>query len=198
MKMLFISLALILSAPAFGAITLSSSPNLSPSIGEYEQGAKLIDENSHVFPSAAAVFLDSSGHSNIPSIDIFDSGVSQVTGRQMRPQYKLASGKKIPMIALVSLDTTAKTAIPFVLPSTSLSKIAVVTCNAGAGGAATEVLVCTGLLTTDTVLAVTQKTSGANSLPLLGWSTLATNAITGIWSANPGAGSVVQVLVKHL
>lgn len=79
-----------------------------------------------------------------------------------------------------------------------VDKIAAVTCAAGAGGAATEALTCTGLLTTDTVLAVTQKTPGGNSLPLLGWSTLATNSITGIWSANPGSGSVVMVLVKHL
>lgn len=78
-----------------------------------------------------------------------------------------------------------------------VDKTVAITCSAGVGGAATEALTCTGLLTTDTVLAVTQKTPGANSLPLLGWSTLANNGITGIWSADPGAGSVVMVLVKH-
>lgn len=198
MKALFFALTMVLASPAFATITLSKSPSLSPSIGEYEDGAKLVDENSHAFPSVAVIFPDSSGHSNIASVDIFDAGVSQVSGRQMPPQYKLASGKKIPMVSLMSLDTSAKTVIPFTLPSTSLGKIAAVTCNAGAGGGATAVLTCTGLVTTDTVLAVSQKTPGANSLPLLGWSTLASNAITAIWSADPGAGAVVMVLVKHL
>lgn len=86
-------------------------------------------------------------------------------------------------------DATTKTYVD--------ARSAAVTCTAGAGGAATEVLVCTGLLATDTVLAVSQKTPGANSLPLLGWSTLANDAITGIWSADPGAGAVVLVGVKR-
>jgi hypothetical protein len=76
-----------------------------------------------------------------------------------------------------------------------LLNIQVYTSSAGAGGAATEALTVTGLAANDTILAVTQSTKGANSLPLLGWSTQAANALTGIWSANPGAGSVIQVLV---
>lgn len=72
-----------------------------------------------------------------------------------------------------------------------------ISCAAGAGGAATEALTCTGLLTTDTILSVDQKTPGANSLPLLGWSTVVTNGLTGVWSANPGAGAVVLVAVKR-
>lgn len=71
------------------------------------------------------------------------------------------------------------------------------TSAASAGGAPTEALVVTGLLATDTILAVTQMTPGANSLPLLGWSTVANNSITGIWSANPGAGAVLVVTVKR-
>jgi hypothetical protein len=72
----------------------------------------------------------------------------------------------------------------------------VYTSSAGAGGAATEAMVLTGLAAADTILSVTQKTKGANSLPLLGWSTQAANALTGIWSADPGAGAVIMVLVK--
>lgn len=70
------------------------------------------------------------------------------------------------------------------------------TSAAGAGGAATEALTVTGLAAGDTILAVSQKTVGANSLPLLGWTTQATNALTCVWSANPGAGAVVVVTVK--
>lgn len=72
-----------------------------------------------------------------------------------------------------------------------------ITCGTGAGGGATAALTCTGLLTTDTILAVTQKTPGANSLPLLGWQTVVTNGLTAVWSADPGAGSVVVVAVKR-
>lgn len=73
--------------------------------------------------------------------------------------------------------------------------IQVYTSSAGAGGAATEAMTLTGLAAADTILAVTQKTKGANNLPLLGWSTQAANALTGVWSADPGAGAVIQVLV---
>lgn len=66
---------------------------------------------------------------------------------------------------------------------------------ASAGGAATEALTVVGLGASDVVLAVTQKTPGANDLPLLGWSTQVTDGLTGIWSADPGAGAVVEVLV---
>lgn len=71
----------------------------------------------------------------------------------------------------------------------------VYTSTAGAGGAATEAMVLTGLAAADTIMAVHQKTKGANSLPLLGWSTQAANALTGIWSADPGAGAVIVVHV---
>jgi len=71
----------------------------------------------------------------------------------------------------------------------------VYTSSAGAGGAATEAMVLTGLAAADTILSVTQKTQGANSLPLLGYTTLAANALTCVWSADPGAGAVVVVQV---
>lgn len=71
------------------------------------------------------------------------------------------------------------------------------TSAAGAGGGASAALTMTGLKSTDTVLAVSQKTAGANSLPLLGWTTVANDALTVQWSADPGAGSVVVVTVKR-
>lgn len=75
------------------------------------------------------------------------------------------------------------------------NKIKKFTSTAGAGGAATEAMVLTGLLATDTILAVTQSVKGANNLPLLGYNTQAANALTAVWSANPGAGSVIVVTV---
>jgi hypothetical protein len=77
-----------------------------------------------------------------------------------------------------------------------LVNIVAYTSSAGAGGAATEAMTLTGLAAADTILSVYQKTKGANNLPLLGWTTQAANTITGVWSANPGAGSVIVVLVQ--
>lgn len=74
--------------------------------------------------------------------------------------------------------------------------IRVYTSSASAGGAATEAMTLTGLAADDTILSVSQKTKGANNLPLLGWTTQAANALTCVWSANPGAGAVVIVTVK--
>lgn len=71
------------------------------------------------------------------------------------------------------------------------------TSDAGAGGSATEAMTVTGLLSTDTILAVSQSVDGANNLPLLGFNTLANDALTGVWSADPGAGSVIVVSVKR-
>jgi len=70
--------------------------------------------------------------------------------------------------------------------------------DAGSGGGATEAMDVPGLLATDQVLAVSQRTPGGNSLPLLGWSTQADDLLTGIWSANPGAGAVIDVAVKRV
>lgn len=66
---------------------------------------------------------------------------------------------------------------------------------ASVGGAATEALTVTGLGASDTILAVTQSTKGAQNLPLLGWSTQVANGLTAVWSATPGAGAIIQVLV---
>ena len=76
-----------------------------------------------------------------------------------------------------------------------LVNIQVYTSSAGAGGAATEAMTLTGLGASDTILSVVQKTKGANNLPLLGYTTQAANALTAVWSANPGAGSVIVVTV---
>lgn len=98
------------------------------------------------------------------------------------------------VIALQTADAAATASISLKQNSAGLVAI---TCGAGAGGAGAEALTCNGLLATDTVLSVSQKTPGANSLPLLGWSTLVANGLTGVWSADPGAGSVVLVAVKR-
>lgn len=69
------------------------------------------------------------------------------------------------------------------------------TSAASTSGAATQALAITGLGANDVILSVTQATKGANNLPLLGWTTQAANALTAVWSANPGAGAVIIVHV---
>lgn len=69
------------------------------------------------------------------------------------------------------------------------------TSAASVGGAASEVFTVTGLLATDTILSVSQSIKGANSLPLLGFNTQAANALTGVYSADPGAAAKIVVTV---
>ena len=76
-----------------------------------------------------------------------------------------------------------------------LVNIQVYLSSAGAGGAATEAMTVTGLAAADTILSISQRTPGANNLPLLGNQTHVDGAVTCIWSANPGAGAVVRVVV---
>jgi hypothetical protein len=75
------------------------------------------------------------------------------------------------------------------------SKVVVYTSAAGVGAGATEAMTVTGLAVADTILSVVQSVPGANSLPLLGYNTQAVDALTGVWSAAPGAGSVIVVTV---
>jgi hypothetical protein len=69
-------------------------------------------------------------------------------------------------------------------------------CGVSVGGAATEALTCTGLATTDTILAVTQRVQGANAVAVSGYASLVANGLTVRWTANPGAGAVVRVTVQ--
>jgi hypothetical protein len=65
------------------------------------------------------------------------------------------------------------------------------------GGAAREAVVVTGLLATDTILSVSQKTMGTADLPLEGWDTQVTGGITVIYLGDMGPGAIVLVAVKR-
>src|ERR1035437_4970752 len=63
--------------------------------------------------------------------------------------------------------------------------------NPSPAGAPTESLVVTGLLATDTILAITQVTPGVNStVQVVGYSGQANNALTVQWSADAGGGAI--------
>jgi hypothetical protein len=91
---------------------------------------------------------------------------------------------------LGTTTTTANAALP-------AAKLVVRTGTVPAGSA-TPTASVTGLLTTDTILAVDQITPNANSLPLIGRA--ASCAVNGQlaldYSADPGAGGTISVLVK--
>ena len=66
---------------------------------------------------------------------------------------------------------------------------------ASAGGAATEAMTFASLEATDTILAVTQKTPGANSVAIIGYGTPGAGSMNITWTADPGAGAVVEIFV---
>lgn len=76
-------------------------------------------------------------------------------------------------------------------------KILPFTSSASIGGAAFETLTVTGLLASDTILSVTQSVAGANNVAITGYNTLANNALTITFTADPGAGAVVLVTIKR-
>ncbi len=97
---------------------------------------------------------------------------------------------------LLTTDTILSVT-PEVVGTGLLTKTIVLT-GTIAGGSATPVATVTGLVAaTDTVLAVSQKTANANSLPLLGYTTVADNAVTCVYSADPAGSGVVNVTVER-
>lgn len=125
------------------------------------------------------------GPSNVTAIDFSDpnTGVS-------------LNSKKLVDVANPTLAQDAAT-MDYVdtAITTAVSKIIGIGGGPSVGGAATEVLTFTGLLATDLIMSVSQTNPGSNNLPLLGFSTQVNNALTCIWSADPGPNAVVVLIV---
>jgi hypothetical protein len=151
------------------------------------------------------VILGGSGSvTGVFSANTIASNLTGSTAAALGNTYAAVSAKLVPTMLLTGFTSGAGTVAGTDTVLQGIQKLAGNTQNkafhtytsaAGAGGGATEAFTVTGLVSTDTILSVTQKTPGANSLPLLGYSTLATDALTGIYSADPGAGSVIVVTV---
>ena len=69
--------------------------------------------------------------------------------------------------------------------------------DATTGGGTSEALTVTGLKETDKILAVQIKTKGANAAAVAGWSSQTDDSLTAEFTADPGAGAVVQVLAQR-
>lgn len=67
--------------------------------------------------------------------------------------------------------------------------------NPASGGAASEDLVVPGLLSTDSVVSVSHVSGGTATVAVTGWSAVLDGGLTVAFTADPGAGAVVQVAV---
>lgn len=93
------------------------------------------------------------------------------------------------------LDTDTILSVTQKVAGTGVAEVLTFASAASAGGGATEALTVTGLAASDTLLAATLKTKGANAAYLTGYSIAGANSLTAVFSADPGAGAVVQVTV---
>lgn len=78
-----------------------------------------------------------------------------------------------------------------------VDKIKVFTSNTSASTTATQTITVTGLQSTDTILSVSQSVVGTNNLPLLAYGSPGSGSMSFTWSANPGTGARLKVLVKQ-
>ena len=70
--------------------------------------------------------------------------------------------------------------------------------GAGSGGSASETLTVTGLKAGDEILSVSQRIAGGGvGKTVIGWTTVANDALTVQWDADPGAGAIVVVTARR-
>ena len=81
--------------------------------------------------------------------------------------------------------------------ASSASEMLAIDSDASSGGNATETMTVTGLLESDEILSVTQKTAGGNGTAVVSYDNQADDALDITWTADPGAGAVIQVMVKR-
>ena len=194
-NLLFFSL-MSFAVSAFGQMQITS-PSLSPMLNEYDN-AKLSDEASRKVPVFAVVYPDANGVTGISGAAFVPGVYSQVTGRQGFPQYALASGANLPIIAFAGVDPVSHLPVPLKASLRSQTGIAALTSSASASGLPSQFLTVTGLLSTDTVLAVSQSASGSLSQPVIAYGAPLSGSIQVTWPSNPGAGAQVNVLVQHM
>lgn len=71
------------------------------------------------------------------------------------------------------------------------------TSSISGGGSTSETLVVTGLLSTDIILAVSQKTEGANSVAIIAWLNQLDDSLDIKWTGDPGNGAIIEVLIQR-
>ena len=63
---------------------------------------------------------------------------------------------------------------------------------------ASEALTVTGLLANDEILAVSQRVAGASNTAVTGFNTQIADGLTVEWTADPGAGAIVDVEFRRV
>jgi len=99
------------------------------------------------------------------------------------------------------VSLTGKGIVQYAQADAAIPQVVVINSAAAGGGSATEAYTVTGLLTTDTILAVTQFVDGAGAaVGILSYgnasgNAAADNALSVVYNADPGAGAKVKVAV---
>ncbi len=150
--------------------------------------------NASVISSLLTGFV--SGAGTVASTDTILQGFNKLSGNTQNKTVlaNILTGFASGAGVVASTDTVLQ-GLQKCAGNTQNKALLTYTSSAGGGGGASAALTVTGLVSTDTVLSVSQKTAGGNSLPLLGWTTVADNALTVQWSADPGVGAVIVVTV---
>lgn len=130
-----------------------------------------------------------------------DLGITQLTGDVTAGP---GSGSQVATLPTVNANVgtftnstvtvNAKGQVTAASSGTAPTTPSVVDSAATVGGAANESVVVTGLLTTSTIWAVTQRTKGGSNLPLLSWTNVLNGHLNIIYSADMGSGAIVRVL----
>lgn len=160
-----------------------------------------------LFTLIAVGLLSLTLHAQTVPLDHFDGGRNITQGNKVGSKGTLAEILRSLEVSIsgnitqsiTNGDTAAAPSSDAVFDALALkltsARLAVYTSAAVVSGDATPTVAVTGLGASDTILAVTQSTAGANSLPLLGWSNQLADSLDLVYSADPGDGSVVKVLV---
>ena len=116
---------------------------------------------------------------NVSALTTSDKAIAVLYGR-------VADGTLVPI--LVDAVGAIKTSTANILSFDS---------NPSHGGASFEVMTVTGLLATDSILAVSQVIPGSNNAYVTGFSGQANNSLTVQWNTDPGSGAVIRVVVSR-
>jgi len=179
-----------------GSMTIGSGSANSNAGGDSTQGMLFLTSDNNIAIQAGG---SSSSPTYIPSLQFFESTDTFFVALKASNSIAANTTWTLPLAdgaANAALTTNGSGQLSF----TAQSQILALASNASVGGAVSEALTVPGLLTTDTILSVSQKTQGGatrTSLPLIGWDTVVTNGLTAHWVADPGAGAVVLVAIKR-
>lgn len=185
-----------------GATNTSTGSRSSSNITGIWIGAN----NGGSFPGSNFLVTDIVVFNTIQHNSNFTSPIDPILGPFLAPQTAdLQEWKSSMDVTLSFVDSAGFITLPGD-PTTSLmaatkqyvdSHPLVITSDPSAGGGTSESLTITGILSSDTILSVTQQTAGANNTAITGYNSLGDDTLTITWTGDPGAGAIVIVSVRR-